>query len=286
MSELQQALNRESRPSVVQQWDANMKLYMQQQGQHILRLCGSKEEAGRLYAAVTDYARRVPRLFECDWASIGKCIMHSATLRLLPGPMGECAYIPFGREATFVPMYPGLIKLAYNSGIIRRLSAKVVYAGDEFEYEEGLHEKLRHVPRPHEEGAERIAVYAVAETKFGAHHIAVLWPQTVANIRARSAGAKKPDSPWNSKYSDDVDAMWVKTAVKQLLKYLPRSAEMAMAVDLDNEEERPDLAKPPLVDLAPPEPPKAKGRGKAQVVDVTPEPDEDEPTEEELRAAE
>ena len=47
----------------------------------------------------------------------------------------------------------GLIDLAYRSGQISTVSAHTVYEHDEFEYELGLDEKLKHIPARTDRGA-------------------------------------------------------------------------------------------------------------------------------------
>ena len=88
-----------------------------------------------------------PRLMECNGASLIGAVMQSAQLGLSPDPvLGEAWFVPFKGVVTFIPGYKGLIKLAYQSEQVAKVSAHVVRDGDAFDYEYGLREKLSHRP--------------------------------------------------------------------------------------------------------------------------------------------
>lgn len=216
-------------------------------------LARTRDEAERLYTVCMNTISKTPKLLECSFESIANCILTSYQLNLYPGPMQECAYVPFAGVATFMPQYQGIVKLCYNSGFIKSIATLVVWEGEIFEYEEGLNPTLRHVPNldiDHAKAA-RLCVYCVIKTRYDDCQITVLSPRFIAGIKGRSKGAKKDDSPWNSKIPDDVDWMWKKTALKQALKLIPKSSELADAIDLDNqlESERPQGAS--VIDLTP-----------------------------------
>ena len=121
-------------------------------GKRMATFAGSEEEAKQMLAGLFYAAARTPRLTECSTSSLGDCLMQSAQLKLYPGALQQCAYLPFNNnkkgcvEATFTPMYQGLVKLAYNTRQIKSIQAEVVYENDEFAYEKGTHKFLRHKP--------------------------------------------------------------------------------------------------------------------------------------------
>lgn len=220
-------------------------------------LCGSADVARKLLVTAINVVSKTPRLVECDFSSFINCLLQSAELGLFPGAMQECAYVPrinrrSGRiDANFEPMYQGLVKLAYNSGVVKSLSCDVAYEADEFEFELGTRQFLRHVPfhgDPAERGARR-CVYACVLTTFGEWQIRVVSMSFIEGIKARSAAARGNDSPWNNG-EDNYDAMARKTALKQALKFIPKSDKLATAIELDNASERPDLARSAVVDLS------------------------------------
>jgi recombination protein RecT len=220
--------------TLVKWWNAN--------GGDIKRLIGGEEDAKRLFSTAIFVINKNPTLLECDPLSFFQCMMQSAALKLFPGPMNECAWVPFRnsqrggiKEATFMTMYPGIVKLIYNAGFVKRIDAKVVYEADQFEYEDGLNPVLKFKPfmGPEKDRGNRLLVYCLAVTRFGEIQVACLSPWMVEQHRTRSKAAKSSDSPWNSSYSEDVDWMWKKTAVLQCGKLLPKSAELAEILDLE-----------------------------------------------------
>lgn len=215
----------------------------------LMALASSKEEAERLYVVCMNTLSRSSRLLECTFDSIATCILTSFQLKLSPGPMQECAFIPFKDIATFIPMYQGILKLCYNSGFIKSIRVKVVYEGETFRYIEGMNPVLEHVPDLDIDHAKAIrkCVYCVIRTCYDDIQMTVLSPRFIAGIKARSHGAQKSDSPWNGN-TDDVDAMWCKTAVKQALKLIPKSTELADAIEIDDAIET-ETVKGRIVDL-------------------------------------
>lgn len=216
----------------------------------LMALCANKTEAEKMYVVCMNTISRSPRLLECSFESIATCILTSYQLKLFPGPMAECAFIPFGNVATFVPMYAGLLKLCYNSGFIKSIDVDVVWEGEEFEFTKGLETRLVHVPNLDIDVSknQRKAVYCVIKTVYGDTQVTVLSPRFINGIKARSKGAKKPDSPWNGT-PDDVSWMWKKTAVKQALKMIPRSADLQRVIEIDDENESDKPSQKPIIDL-------------------------------------
>jgi len=246
----------------------------------ISRLAGSPEEAKRVYSTLMHVIQKNPALLECTMESIFDCLMNTATLRLYPGPMNECAYVPLRnskkecKEANFWMQYPGIIKLALNSGFVRKIKTAVVYEDEIFEYEEGVETHFRHVPsrKAVEQRGQRIGVYALLVTRYDEIVVEFLNPDQVMRIKNGSPGAQKSDSPWNNSNPYTVNWMWRKTAVKQALKEIPKSAELALALELDNATERPDLAKSKVIDMGfidPPQPAPAQ-KSEAKKIEAAP----------------
>lgn len=245
----------------------------------ISRLAGSPEEVKRVYSTLMHVVQKNPALLECTMESIFDCLMSTATLRLYPGAMHECAYVPLNnskkgvKEANFWMEYPGIIKLALNSGFVRKIKTAVVYENEIFEYEESIETHFRHVPSrlPVEQRGQRIGVYALLVTRYDEIIVEFLVPDQVMRIKNGSPGASKSDSPWNSSNPYTVNWMWRKTAVKQALKEVPKSAELAYALELDNATERPDFAKGKVIDLGFIDPPAAPAqKSEAKKIEAAP----------------
>lgn len=202
--------------------DMSVASLIDRQKSEIARALPKHLDADRLARIALTVIRQNPDLGRCDSTSLLGALMTSAQLGLEPGPLGESYFVPFGNKVTFIPGYRGLIKLAWQSGRMKSIGAHVVYESDEFDFEYGLNPRLVHKPNLHRpEGARKIAVYAAATFKDGGDAFVVLSAADVAAIRKRSRASNS--GPWVS----DEDAMWRKTAVRQLARWLPMSTELS-----------------------------------------------------------
>jgi recombination protein RecT len=175
-----------------------------------------------------------PKLQECTPASFLGAMMQAAQLGVEPNtPLGQAYLIPFRNkgqmEAQFQLGYKGLIDLAYRSGEITSISAHEVCENDEFEYELGLEEKMKHKPALKDRG-EVLLYYAVFRTKSGGCGFAVMSVEDVRkHMQKFSQAAKYGSSPWQSNF----DEMAKKTVIKKVLKYAPIKTEFVRAMATD-----------------------------------------------------
>ena len=171
--------------------------------------------------------RKNPRLAECDPRSLLGSMMVAAQLGLeVGGHLGQAYLVPYKRECTLILGYKGILTLARRSGTIQSIVARAVHERDEFHYEYGLDEKLKHQPALGERGP-AIAYYGVAKFKDGGHLIHVM---SKADIEARRKRSKAADSgPWVTDY----DAMACKTIVRAMAPYLPLTSEEQRGIALD-----------------------------------------------------
>lgn len=194
--------------------------------------------------ALTEY-RKTPKLLECDPMSVAASVMVCAQLGLEIGVLGQAYLVPYNNrkkgttECQFILGYKGMIDLARRSGQIISIAAHCVYSNDEFHYEYGLNEDLKHVPTS-EKRKDFIAVYAVAKLVGGGYQFEVLTKADVEDIRrsSKAGGA----GPW----AEHFDEMARKSAIRKLFKYLPASVEMQKAVAYEEKVELPDAS---VVDL-------------------------------------
>lgn len=179
-------------------------------------------------------ASRTPNLLQCTPESIYAAMHTSVALGLEPaGPFGEAYLVPYGREATLVVGYQGLVKLARNSGQVAKLYARVAYENDAIEIEQGLEESFTHKPNLRGERGAPVMVYAVAHLVDGGCQFEWMTVSDINKIRDRSKAAKS--GPWVT----DWEEMAKKTVFKRLAKWLPKSTTkeglaFAEAVDEDN----------------------------------------------------
>lgn len=202
----------------------------------ILALTGSQEKASQFIANAFTSINRIPKILECERKTFFECLLQSMTLNLSPGPLQECVYLPFKNVCTFVPMYPGLVKLIYNTGMVKKVQSKVVYECDEFEYEEGSNERIHYKSYKGNDRFEypRIGAFTIITNIFGGENITFRDANFIQSIKDRSPAAQSSFSAWNSKFPTDVDGMWIKTSFRQGVKYQAKSPQLARAIQLDN----------------------------------------------------
>ena len=200
--------------------------------------------AGDLVRLTLVAASRQPDLMKCSQTSILRALMDAATLGIMPGgTMGRGYLVPRKNkvngtlEACFDPGYRGLIDVARRSGKVKKFDAKVVYAGDLFEYEEGTNQTLRHVPNL--EAGKRgdvVAAYAIAKLEDGEPQIEVLTRADIDKIRNSSAA--KGGGPWLTWFEE----MARKSAARRLCKWLPYDPMLEKAMEASDAADMPGAA--------------------------------------------
>ncbi len=193
----------------------------------------------RMLALMNLVANKTPKLKECALTKGGQLSLYTAMMNAsrLGLEIGSLAHIvPFENsragivEAVLIPDYRGLIHLAVSSGKVQHIDARVVYEGDEFDYQLGTQPTIRHKPKLRESvpaNEQIIAFYAVGHLN-GTFGFEVMSKAEVDAIRARARA--KDNGPWVTDYP----MMGRKTVVKRLAKYLPQTPELVAAIELDN----------------------------------------------------
>ena len=222
----------------------------------------------RLMRICLSSIQKNPLLLECSPASLVRCVMDAATFGLLPdGATQEAHLIPFYSskkkcyEAQFMPGYSGIIKLALQSGYIDGVELHEVYANDEFEYEYGLDQKLKHRPTEGNPGDLR-AVYCIVLLSTGYKTFEVMTKKKAEEHRDKFSKSKTKDGRIYGPWADHFVAMALKTVLKRGLKYTPKSSELAAALNLDNlQEAGKDRDDPDILDIKPSGPAKTGVEG-------------------------
>ncbi|WP_343466495.1 recombinase RecT [Rhodococcus aetherivorans] len=119
--------------------------------------------------------------------------------------------------------YQGIIELIYRAGAVSSVVAECVYDNDTFRYQPGRDEVPDHqIDWDIKDRGKLRLVYAYARMRDGAvSKIVVLNKADIARIRKSSQGADSEYSPWTNHEA----SMWLKSAVRQLSKWVPTSAE-------------------------------------------------------------
>lgn len=218
---------------------------IERQKSEIARALPRHLDPDRLARIATTVMRQTPDLGRADPASFLGALMTCAQLGLEPGPLGHVYLVPFKDhtrtckdrrncgcrvDVTFIPGYRGLVELARRSGQVQSVQARVVYAGDDFDYAYGLEPRLDHVPCG--KIGDVTHAYAVLRYKDNGVDFDVMTRQEVDAIRARSKASDK--GPWVTDYAE----MAKKTVLKRLLKTAPMSVEYQQAVAQDEQTRR------------------------------------------------
>jgi len=170
-----------------------------------------------------------PDLQQCDAVSLLHAVYDAARLGLAIGL--ECHLVKYGRRAQLIVDYRGYIAIAYRSGLITRVDATAVYAGDIFEpraypeppyfvpqFRTGDPEKITHV----------MATVSLRDDPQPLYH--VMTREDVERSRAVSAAGRAKDGPWVTWW----DRMALKTVLRYLLsKRLPVTQVVAQALEIE-----------------------------------------------------
>ncbi len=199
--------------------------------------------------ALTSF-RMTPKLADCDPRSVFAAVIQSSQLGLEVGLMGEAHLVPFGNQCQLIPGYTGLMKLARNSGLVTDIYAEAVRIKDTFSLKLGMDRSLVHepltapggFPASDEERGEIVGFYAVGVLKDGSKTFIAMSRAEVLRIRDGSKGYQaakkyKKESIWDT----DFTSMGLKTAIRRLSKWLPKSPELATALALDDNAGRQQL---------------------------------------------
>jgi len=194
--------------------------------------------ADKLMRTVMMSVERNPRLAECSVQSIVNAATTAAVLGLeCDGVTGQGYIVPYKNTATFQIGYKGYNTMAARAGYT--ITGGVVREGDAFEYEMGSAPYVRHRPL-HTRGARIVSAWACATSNDRPPIIRVMAIEEIEDVKARSQGAKKSDSPWNDPHVG-YPAMCEKTVKRRLARDMPMSV-MQSAAALDSAQDRGDPA--------------------------------------------
>jgi recombination protein RecT len=161
-----------------------------------------------------------PDLLTCDPASVIDAVVTAAREGLEPtGASGGAWLVPFYdkgvRKAQLIRDYRGIAKLLIAGGTVKRIDTSPVRAGDEFEYELGMHPRLVHKPKVGND-AEAHSWYAIAwMPDSDLPKVEVMTRAQVEHIRDKTKSRDRDGNivgPW----ATDFDQMGRKTVMKRL----------------------------------------------------------------------
>lgn len=197
---------------------------IQQLRPEIQRALPNGMNADRMARLALTVLRKTPKLANCTAESFAGSLLTAASLGLEPGN-GEAYLVPYGKECQLIIGYQGFAKLFWQHPMAAHLDAQAVYENDDFDYAYGLDPFLRHKPAKGDRG-QVTEYYAVAKLKTGASAFVVLSASEVKQLRGGKVGT-------SGDIKDPMHWMERKTALRQLVKLLPRSTDMDRALATD-----------------------------------------------------
>ena len=201
----------------------------------------------RMMRIVMTAILKTPQLAQCEPQSFFGALLQALQLGLeVNTPLGQAYLIPrrkkqngqyAGWECNFQLGYQGLLELCYRYGKYKRITAEVVYEGDYFEFQYGTMQRLSHIPKGTPD-AKPTHVWALYELENGGERFMVwTWEEAMRHGERFSDSFDKEKawkSPWLSNETSQ-EEMAKKSVLKSLLKYAPKSVELAMAAISDEQ---------------------------------------------------
>jgi recombinational DNA repair protein RecT len=138
-------------------------------------------------------------------------------------------------EATPIIGYKGLVEMAYRNPKVRSIRIQSVYENDEFDYEYGTNEFIKHKPTMVGARGNLTAVYAIAKIDGIEPLFVVVHKPELDRIQKLSKSGGSQYSPYNNG-TDVFNVMQSKVAIKLLFKTLPKTDNEALlkVLELDN----------------------------------------------------
>ena len=237
-----------------------------------------------------------PEIMKYDARLVYREVSKAAALGLLLDPqLGEAYVVPVWngklkrQEPQLRVSYRGLIKLARQSGEIRRIYAREVCAADHLECEQGTNEYLVHRPQLFGDRGEVVGYYAVAHFADGTCEFEPMSMKDLRRIRDEKSDnwrafkdGKIASSPWQT----DEGEMCKKTVIRRLLKRVPQSPDLADVLAHENgEDEGERRGQLTTMPIAPAVQPQAQPRTITASLDAFAEADNEPPVDEQIAAS-
>ena len=208
-------------------------------------------EAAQLVRDALTCLRTIRNLDKAEPNSVLGALMTAAQLGLRPGVLGHCWPLPFwdknlawvdetgkrrtgGYKAQLIIGYQGLVELAHRSGRVADIVARTVYEADTFDVDYGLADRLVHKPNLlADDRGKPVAYYAIVRLVNGGHAFYVMSHREMERYRDDNASAKTKEGVIVGPWRDNFEGMAHKSCVRQLAKWMPKSTELATAIEID-----------------------------------------------------
>lgn len=162
-----------------------------------------------------------PKLAECTELSVVNAITQAAQDGLKFDGR-EAALVIFKDKAQYMPMYRGLLKLAKQSGAVKKIHAEVVRKNDKFVRYEGDENPPLHEADWFGDRGEIVGAFAYAILEDDDIQVEIMSKGDIESIRKRSRSSG--NGPWVTDWAE----MARKTVIRRLIKYIPASSDKAV----------------------------------------------------------
>ena len=182
--------------------------------------------------------RKNERLRNASPQSIVAAVVEAAQVGLRSGVLGECYLVPYSGECQLIYGYQGLVDLARRGGAFIHVPV-AVFEGEPFTYQPAnlaqpiLHEvDITAIPGDEVEAfGKMVAVYVLATVAGDPHpRVCVMNKAQVMAIGGSKMGGRY-SGPWKTHPLQ----MALKCPVRRIAKFLPKSTEMARALESDGQ---------------------------------------------------
>lgn len=212
-----------------------------------------RQNPDRILRCIITSITKDPNLLDCSPESMFLAAGQACVLGLEPNTIQQLSYIiPFGKVATFIPGWRGLVRLAKNSGEVTDMVARIRREKDVYKLVYEPEEKMIHEPFDGPDGGNTVLYYSRAVlTDEERRDYEVMYPSEVEAIRL---GAVGKDSPaWKNHYP----RMALKTVTRRhcgRLTLSPEKSELLMkATALDEKQETGKLGRGDIEEIMGPQ---------------------------------
>jgi len=232
----QQALDQQPRgtaamvPAAQQEVEVSFEKYATLRVNHLEPLAAGLVDPKKAIKAAVMAEYVNPKLKNCTNASKFMALVKLTEAGLEPDGV-EAALVPYGTKCEAVPMYQGICKLLYSSGMVKAVTAEIVWSNEiaqgRFKYRKGADPWIDHEPLLEHRG-NPIGAYAVIQLTTGGVLCDFMNAEELEKIKEKSPGSKRDDSPWRTHPLE----MWKKSPLRRISKLGPKSQQLRAALKL------------------------------------------------------
>lgn len=222
--------------------DTSLSTYIQRYSGEFLKVIPNHIKPERLIRLAESAIRRSPKLMACDLTSVLGGMLTANSLGLeVNSPLHQASLIPFKnnethkKEAQLIIEYRGYIDLMLRDTRVANVFGAATREGDKLERSLGTGDNyfIRHTPAGDPDAA-LTGAYAVANFTNGYFTYVYLTTKQLERIRDKHSKGYQHD-PTSSPWITDTESMFVKTAVRQLERWVPKTIDLAVALQADEQ---------------------------------------------------